>query len=110
MGTLGDLEPARGGMTLTGSLSSLETARAALDEATARIANARTDQPGRLPELRQAHADRALVWRAIAKLSFADIVAGDLLARAAQHAADYDDLISRTHGSDGPDRFRPAAP
>jgi len=59
-----------------------------------------------LPELRGALADRALVWRAISKLSFADVVAGDLLARAAQNAACYDDLLGGTNGPGDPDQQR----
>lgn len=71
---------------MTESVSSLETARAALGRADAAIAGLleRPAGPGRDAALGRALTERARAWRLVAWASFDDVVGGDLLGRRAR--------------------------
>ena len=81
---------------MTDLMSSLEAAREALDQADATVTRLLEGRraAGRDLALARALADRAQAWRGVAQFSFDDVVAGDLLRRAAQHAASFDDLMA----------------
>lgn len=90
---------------MTDSMSSLDAAREALHRADATVTRllGRPRGPDRDSALARALTDRARAWRAVAQFSFDDVVAGDLLCRAAQHAASYDDLMARRQHITGDD-------
>lgn len=91
-----------------GALGSLESARTALEAANAEVTSllAQTDRSRAAAELAAAFAARARVWRTVARLSFDDVVASDLLSQAAEQAACHDELLAEQHRGVAPGAHR----
>jgi hypothetical protein len=77
---------------VTGLPGSLESVRLALDNVDSELGRLLTDVsgPGGDQARAAAYRTRAQLWSDLATLSFDDVQAGDLLSRAARHAAAYD--------------------
>jgi hypothetical protein len=78
-------------------ISSLDAARAAVDNASAAVSHLveKDAVVADNPALARALTARAEAWRAVARFGFEDVVAGDLLERAALEAARLDDLFAQ---------------
>lgn len=87
----------RGERAMAPLVGSLESARVRLDAADARLARLLRSgpSPARASALARAYAERASAWRDVGRLSVEDVMAGDVLGRAARRAAEYDVACSR---------------